>query len=209
MSYFWGQFVCDFESTLEINVSFVKKEDSWLSNFKNPVKFKRHTDGYWSCEPISGRFVFFTNITRIYCLECYLSGGRHCPPRFWQISRRRRAAAVARRRTTCPPRFRKLLTSYAPVCNLFWKFILPLPSKFSSNNCFPNFHESFKRTNYSFFRRLEFTFLFVFHAGFILIRTKNKLLSSLLTASGHCSLTFSKINTPGCFNWLFQAVTFQ
>ena len=146
-----------------------------------------------------------------------LSGGRHCPPRFWQISRGRRAAVAARRCTTCPPRFRKLLTSYAPVCNLFWKFILPLPSKFSSNNCFPNFHESFKRTNYSFFRRLEFTFLFVFHAGFILIRIKNKLVSSLLSASGHCLLDvlccqpikpFQVVSTSGFHEYWWNNVVF-
>ena len=34
----------------------------------------------------------------------------NCPPRFWQM-RRRRQAAVARCITTCPPRFRKLLTT--------------------------------------------------------------------------------------------------
>ena len=33
----------------------------------------------------------------------------NCPPRFWQIRRRRQAVAT-RRITTCPPRFRKLLT---------------------------------------------------------------------------------------------------
>ena len=98
------------------------------------------------------------------------------------------------------PDFGSYLRLALYVCNFSWKFILPLPSKFvypdtyykkcSPGTVFRLFTNLLNvSTQYSFFRRLKFTFLFVFHAGLILIRTKNKLLSSLFSASGHCSLT--------------------